>query len=342
MGYLSQASSTIANTPKMTLSAWVRAATANPASLGGEWFPIISWGTRSNKVFGPSYLALNTNTNNDGNYLSGYFVGIPDSIDMAAYVSPSQWPADQGAVFTPNSGINVPNTNYTPRNAIYSAMLGPNVWMHLMLALDFTDASIKSAGRLVSGAGKAVCLVNGQHIGRLASAGLDSNLETQTHSSPDMPATFGTDKAWSVAANYQNYSGFRPAALNSGEWVPCDMTDDLNAITIPGWSMSVNGTEIGIPSQSADAASNKKIDFGDVQVYFGQYIDPQDTDNFSKFVAISGGHGYPADPTIAARAFGTQSLLFKGNKTAFLTNAGNGGAFTKTGTVNDFTPTPSN
>lgn len=339
MAYLSQASSAVSNSPKMTYVGWVRAATSNPASLGGEWFPLFSWGTRSTKPSGPSYIAINTNTNNNLNYLNAYFVGVPDTIDMNGYVSPVTPPSNAGSVWTPSSGITVPNTNYTP-NATYSAMLGPNKWIHVFLAVDFTNASVRGAGGAVTSSGKAVCYINGQYLGRLGGA-LRGDVWTQTASSPDMPAAFGTDKQWSAACNFASYGATTmPHAQFSGQWVPNTLADDALSVTIPGWSMSFSGEEVAIPAQSADAATINKVDFGDVQVWVGQYIDPQVASNFSKFVSVSGGVGRPVNPATAAAAFGTQTYLFKGNSTQFYSNGGTGGAFGKVGTVNDFTPAP--
>lgn len=145
-----------------------------------------------------------------------------------------------------------------------------------------------------------------------------------------------------------------PPANNGGDWggpnyayyatrsgvTPGDPANGYD-VTIPGWSMNVLGFDVGLPVQSEDVASQPKLDYGDVQVWFGTYIDPTIAANYAKVVTISGGIGTPANPTIAAAAFGTQSLLFKGGASTFYTNAGNGGAFTKTGVISDFTPGPS-
>jgi hypothetical protein len=122
-------------------------------------------------------------------------------------------------------------------------------------------------------------------------------------------------------------------------------------------SFLVTGKDIGIPRTNDDGEINGGWDvgptlvpytpcgapteFGDVQVWFGTFIDPANSSNFSKFVNISGGIGTPVDPAIAADAFGTPTLRFKGNHTQFTQNTGTGGDFALVGTGVDFTPSPS-
>jgi hypothetical protein len=95
-------------------------------------------------------------------------------------------------------------------------------------------------------------------------------------------------------------------------------------------------------NSAASVVSNPIVRYGDFQLWVGQYIDWTNPTNFSKVVNISGGHGTPVDPRTSAAAFGPQSVLFKGKSSdaSFYTNAGTAGAFTKTGTITDFTPTP--
>jgi hypothetical protein len=113
--------------------------------------------------------------------------------------------------------------------------------------------------------------------------------------------------------------------------------------------IKLNGLDVGLPglpvSPSYDAGGlgggSLPICFGDYQFWVGQYIDWTNATNYAKIVNVSAGKGTPVDPAIAAAAFGQQTLLFKGNHTAFTNNLGTGGAFTLTGTDADFTPTPS-
>jgi hypothetical protein len=48
----------------------------------------------------------------------------------------------------------------------------------------------------------------------------------------------------------------------------------------------------------------------------------------------------PVNPTKAASAYGQPQLKFMEAHSAFYSNQGSGGPFTKTGTMRDFTPAP--
>lgn len=109
----------------------------------------------------------------------------------------------------------------------------------------------------------------------------------------------------------------------------------------------VSGCPIAMPRYEPPGGAldnfSSAIEFADVQVWFGKYINPTVPSNFSKFVIISGNKGYPVDPSVAGNTFGQQTILFKGkgSDASFWVNRGNGGTFTKTGTITDFTPAPS-
>ncbi len=111
--------------------------------------------------------------------------------------------------------------------------------------------------------------------------------------------------------------------------------------TAPSFSTETSSAEISIPTLSEFITSPNigptmdypAMDRAETQLWFGTYID---SSQISKFV--SGGK--PVPTSTAAAAFGTQTLLFKGNKSVFGTNLGTGGVFTKSGTINDFSPGP--
>jgi hypothetical protein len=117
--------------------------------------------------------------------------------------------------------------------------------------------------------------------------------------------------------------------------------------TLPNQGVLVNGWPIGLPRNATnfDPFNNptifetppSKIGFADVQIWFGQFINPNTAGNLAKFI---GADGKPVNPTVASTAFGTPTILFKGNAEDFPVNGGTGGAFTKTGTVSDYTPGP--
>jgi len=125
----------------------------------------------------------------------------------------------------------------------------------------------------------------------------------------------------------------------------------LSNDTGSSYSIPINGESAGLPFNlnwkygggQTQADYQQIMEFSEVQLWFGQYIDWTDADNFAKVVKVAGGVGTPEDPAIAAAAFGTQQILFRGKASdaSFYVNRGDGGAFTKTGTVTDFTPGPS-
>lgn len=100
------------------------------------------------------------------------------------------------------------------------------------------------------------------------------------------------------------------------------------------WTVAYTGDNLLIGGLDA------RIRFGDVQFYFNRALDVTSDAVFSKFVKLSNGVGTPQDPAIAASAFGTQDVLLRGNHTSFPINLGTAGAFTTTGIITDFTPTP--
>jgi hypothetical protein len=100
---------------------------------------------------------------------------------------------------------------------------------------------------------------------------------------------------------------------------------------------------MGIPDLTAYLSANPVFEASDLQFWFNKFIDPTISSNYAKFVTIKNGVGTPVDPSTAATAFGTQSILLKGKASdgSFFVNRGTIGAFTKTGTISDFTPAPS-
>jgi hypothetical protein len=118
---------------------------------------------------------------------------------------------------------------------------------------------------------------------------------------------------------------------------------DGNGNGTRAFSTTFSGQTIGIPGTArdrADATINADVKMADFQLWTDVYIDPTDSTTFSKFVTVSGGVGKPVSPTTAAAAFGTQTLLFQGDSNHFYINLGSGGNFTKSGTLSDYTPSP--
>jgi hypothetical protein len=109
-----------------------------------------------------------------------------------------------------------------------------------------------------------------------------------------------------------------------------------NVLTLASLPIAVSGTSIGLPTMTANRSQSPQVECADVQIWFGQFIDPTNPANLAKF--ISGG--IPVSSSVAATAFGTPDYLFKGNAAAFIANGGSGGSVTKAGTVTDATPGP--
>jgi hypothetical protein len=113
-------------------------------------------------------------------------------------------------------------------------------------------------------------------------------------------------------------------------------------------NITFSGCQIGVPSlvdhydpSGPPPTQTTPTVLGDFQFWAGIAPDVTSPSVFNKFVSVSGGHGTPVDPAIAAAAFGQQTILFKGDHTHFPNNLGTAGAFTLVGTDVDFTPTPS-
>lgn len=138
----------------------------------------------------------------------------------------------------------------------------------------------------------------------------------------------------------------------TGEAVDFIETQANFASTDSFTGINLNGSGIGLPTQFTDwvssipEGSNKdentvlsvKHRYSDVQIWCGTFIDLGIADNLSKFFTITDGVGKPVDPRIAEAAFGKPTFRFTGGAT--VNNTGTGGAFLKTGTINDFTPAP--
>ncbi len=113
------------------------------------------------------------------------------------------------------------------------------------------------------------------------------------------------------------------------------------------FSMDFSGTGVAIPFRNnarvaAGLSPNgSAVRMANLQIWCGQYIDWMNPGAYSTVVIIRDGKGYPAPLSMAGAAFGTPTVRMSGNHLLFPNNTGTGGAFTKEGTITDFTPTPS-
>ena len=78
-------------------------------------------------------------------------------------------------------------------------------------------------------------------------------------------------------------------------------------------------------------------DVADVQMWFGTYVDFSIIANVRNFLSAT---GKPVNPTIAAAAYGSPTILFTGDATTFGTNQGSGGPFTTHGVLTTATTHP--
>ncbi len=193
-----------------------------------------------------------------------------------------------------------------------------DVWHHLMVAVDLTaddtygDFPAESFNDHVEN----VCSIASR--GKIREVYLDKNRISGLYRS---------------SADLQHF--FTASPPSNWNTPPASTPSPSNVI--------LNGGEFSIPSFTSASLGhgdgtvtfNPVIRYAEFQAWFGQFIDP--STQMSKFVTDA---GRPVPTSTAAAAFGTQTLLFKGNKTAFAANLGTGGAFAKTGTINDFSPGP--
>ena len=97
---------------------------------------------------------------------------------------------------------------------------------------------------------------------------------------------------------------------------------DVTMGSVPGFSLDLNGKEIGLPCQAAHAASGSgnpaPIRYALPIIYVGQFIDPTNSDNLAKFITAKGN---PVAPSVAVEAFGTPTHSFTGSA-ADIVNSG--------------------
>jgi hypothetical protein len=329
MGYINQASATVTDSPLITISMWVNLASAS----GGV--SILEFGhSYGDDNFAGSYIWVGNGPDLPmGNWIDVNFQSAFNSLtDNTSYLTTTDeahdtlWadltdPLSTFTAYFDGSVINI------------GSPVAPGNWFHLFIAADFTNTT-----SLGGATNTAFIFLNG--VRQNWSNGLDGgNLKGRIvdqatgQVQPGMLAYFdgAPNSEGSVYADGP-FSLTRPVTGADG--------DVTIAGIVPGFSIGLNGTEIGIPAQAAHAASgvvgnsDTAIRYADVQIWVGQYIDP--TTNIDKF--ISGAR--PVNPAIAEAAFGAPDFRFSGPALDIGTNSGTGGDFTKTGTVTDAAPGP--
>lgn len=321
MAYLYQEAASVTNANTLTISMWVKALTANAPSPAGDRYTLLEL----NGVY--IYLFTNSTAANGG-AIRCEFYGVADSIDGTSICTTSNEFSSATDWLTYRPGLPAPDPSSgggNPWNSITGNMLSPSLvayttgnmdgmispgkWFHLMIAVDTSYAIGYGEGH------KVIISIN--RVPYLNLGGPTDGVHSPTYTNGVVPSTL--DDASGRFA-------FGPFVASSSS------TGDTTSGTIPAFNFDINGAEIGIPSFSG--GNTQIVQMADVQVWVGKFIDPTNGANFSQFVSISGGRGYPASPDEAARTFGQQTYLFSGGTPDFYTNGGNGGSFTVVGTIN--------
>lgn len=107
--------------------------------------------------------------------------------------------------------------------------------------------------------------------------------------------------------------------------------------SVLSWAVAAAG-DSATSTEHVLSSSKYTGNMADFQFWAGVYRDMGTETNRRLF--IDNG-GKPVDPSVAATALGTQTLLFSGTSSSFGTNQGTGGAFTLTGTLSDAPTSPS-
>jgi hypothetical protein len=354
MGFVTKLMNVV-NPKKLTISHWFNCQTVNPPSPGGENFTVMEWGGQN---WG-GFIGVNTNrTAAPGNNINIGIYGVTDSVDFAdpslqtgGQFGPGNPGAyggngsgvDHGNVWTPGLNIVIPQSDiHLPPGPIPNAVLQPNVWVHLFLALDTTAISSAtfvgitppSSGYIqATGWDTAWVFLNGQFFG--ATPNGSRPLQGAVPGFPSRGAM------WSTApCDQASYPGGPAGNPMAQDWPTYFMppADSYNMI-VPGFAMDVNGFEWGIPVQTVFAGTNLSICSAETQVWFGTFIDPN-----AYIGMFIDSHGKPVDPAVPANVFGPPQLLLRRNRRLgqhYSDNQGTlGGTFNVTGTVDDFAAFP--
>jgi hypothetical protein len=307
---LQQPSSGLADCLKMTFSGWFFAPSANVAGQSAVLLEFGDTGSGpSPPAFGPSTIFAQ--------FVPGtlpipyqtlfwfQLYGAKDNTNFTRYIANAGVPAP----YSPDTGTGTGN--------LLAVYFSPNPcmdqWVHVFASVDLTQP-----GGYNTGPTACNFLVNGAAAGP-----------------PPSGISF-----YLLNALEGNLNGvFRPIGPDPPEFPSPGGT----FINFDQWPMSINGTQFAIPAQDAtgggsgDLDSQPSIHLAEYQMWFGTYIDPS---NIRMFIDA---HGKPVDPSVPARAFGTQSVLLRRNKDMGLRfdfNEGLGGPFVQRGTITDYTPGP--
>jgi hypothetical protein len=349
MAYLSQASATVANSSKLTISAWVQ------FTSDDAYVPIFEFGDTSGSVdqYYNSGLAVPAGAfrscrifkHTSGGFpmlfvnLAGPYGSFSEGDILAGFSGDTANPFYSSLTAAIGAG-----SNWTPTVAFVAgdeaaditSTIAPGKWFHLFLSIDFSSkdgAIVHDFGLGAPGlfddpdhAKRVWFLINGQSFGIGGSAEPDLYDGTVSGTDPNngyCRTQLASAEGGSISIGFGDSSGSYGQALYE----------------LPPWTIALNGNEFAIPCVAENAAGgvNPANRFGDIQIWVDQYIDASNADNLAKFITAE---GKAVNPTVAEAAFGAPTFRFRGPASGIATNTGTGGAFTKTGTVTDYAPGP--
>jgi hypothetical protein len=371
MGYLKQASCSIANCNQFTISFWVKilqpAWDATNYILAGQWGYPSQYYTpelihtyypldESHIQLGPDYLRIRI---------------------AGTVFSRSAWYPNLPENKPPNNFLSSADAqNMATANFEYPGIFSLGNWHHVMIAWDASQSSEALVGFYPSGGGPAWSIPLAWNTLKVA---VDGTLRTENGGHDDSstgdqlfygfpptacgpgsggalrnvpPVTSAPRTAhmpWPFAWDHIGQDGNSQFVNNVGQ-INCFWQDTQPLIcnpliiptvssfttTLPSWDVKLNGKEFGFPARSeeADLGYTGEAHFAEVKMWFGTYIDP--AIHLSKFIS---GTGRPVDPTAAIFAFGIPDFHFR-RKTAsgiqFSTNLGSAGIMTQVGTMSDY------
>lgn len=359
MAYLHQASVSEANSSKLTISAWVQFSTSD------DFIPILQFGGSSGNV---SQFMTGPNTADPTKFgsfrscgiwkqttsgasqivvmLSSVFNSFDSTHILAGFSGDTSNPSYASLTDTIGAHSNwtastafVAGQDTIPTPNLVSA-IAAGKWFHIFLSVDFssrdgiitrmgTDFNVRYADP--NNIKRVWFWINGTDYGL---GNVEVEFDPGSTENPPIVPTNGVCSSALVAPDGVSISNFIEDANAGLGYGYCQYE-------VPPWTIDYNGTELAVPCVGANAATGKNpvIRLSDVQVYLGQFINPNTY--FNKFVTKSAGTSTPTDPAVAQAAFGAQTFLFTGNASVFATNDGSGGSVSSTGTISDFATTPS-
>jgi hypothetical protein len=366
MARLSQASMSVADTDKITISMMARVNSLAGATLydSGSFYyvPLLEFGDFSdNSSYSTSGIWLRIGSDLSSMELNFAVAGRPNSIDYANCMS-GNWQQNNSSNWTDafdwvdgfgshhvNAGVwnslTTQGASWLPRSSLAvqdSGVLQVGKWVHIFITFD-TSIQSEATGILntsiISGP-TCNCVLSGVDEGPFLPEDTRGHLVPNRTALEAVVDLTGITDLYDIQATADQVSRAWPAAQDTGSpggsGTPDPHPGGIVQFIVPAFNIATSGMKIGLPGVFF---ANSIVDLYNVQGWFGQAISPTPT-NLSKFVTLlPGGHGQSVKDTdsikAAKAAFGTQSFAFGGKKSKFFINQGSMGAFSLTGTIND-------